>query len=156
MPVRRCALDGFELRLDVETARAAVDSGWPAVELWTCRLGHSKRVWPVEVPTRRWHTGDRACAVCGGPLPPLKDHSVLGSRKYHAGPCTVFASRERTTWSNRRPGVPFVLEAMPWYKGPLAPVMPLPPLDPLAGRMPRDWADGWGRSYGEGGAGEAA
>jgi len=146
---RLCPRCGFELVLDLETARTSIDAGWPAVELYTCRLGHSQRVWPIEAPMRPWDLNVHACAVCGRPLPPLKDRYAIGGRKYHAGPCTVFASRERTTWSNRHRDLPFVLEAMPWYKGPLAPVVPLPPLDPLAGRMPRDWAAGWRRVYGD-------
>lgn len=147
IPVRLCEVDGFELVLDLETARAAVDAGWPAVEMWVCRMGHSHRVWPEETPKRRWH-GTRPCAVCGGPLPPLKDRHSLGTRRYHAGPCTVFASRERTTWTNRHPGEPFVLERQSWYRGPLATMVPLPPLDPLAGRLPRVWLEGWCHAYG--------
>ena len=146
---RPCPLDGFAMILDLETARTAVDAGWPAVELYRCANGHSHRVWPAEVPKRRWHMGARACAVCGGPLPPLKGRFAVGCRKYHPGQCMVFASRERTRWCQAHPGERFVLEAQPWYRGPCAPREPLALLDPLAGRMPRDWAAGWGRSYGE-------
>ena len=145
---RICRLDGFPMVLDLETARTAVDAGWPAVELYRCANGHSHRVWPAEVPKRRWHPGMRACAVCGGPLPPIKDRHADGSRKYHPGQCTRQAAWHRDRWRRAHPGQTFVLEVQRWYRGPCAPREPLPLLDPLAGRMPRDWVARWARVHG--------
>jgi len=144
--LRACPLDGFPMILDLETARTAVDAGWPAVELYRCANGHSHREWPAETPRRRWHAADRPCAVCGRPL------TGVSNQKYHPGVCASVAFRERARWNGQHPGQLFVLERARWYRGPLYHAAPLPPLDPLAGRMPRDWAVGWGRSYGEGSA----
>src|SRR3990167_3329194 len=84
---RICRLDGFELILDLETARTAVDAGWPAVELYRCANGHSHREWPAETPRRRWHAANRPSAVCGRPL------TGVSNQKYHRATCAAFAPR---------------------------------------------------------------
>jgi hypothetical protein len=75
--------------------------------------------------------------------------------KYCPGACATFANRANWRWHQRYPFKPYILEAQPWYVGPLYHRAPLPPLDPLAGRMPRCWADGWLRVHGLG-LGESA
>jgi hypothetical protein len=144
---RLCPKDSFPMELDRELAQASFDAGWPVVELYVCRLGHSHRDWPEAAPRAERSSGPRPCAWCGLPLPPLKGGG-LGSRKYHVGVCTSGASRERSQWCWHHPLETFVLERAWWYKGPLARRAPLAPLDPLGGRMPRDWADGWARVHG--------
>lgn len=146
MTLRICPRDGFEMILDVETARTAAEAGYPAVELYSCRLGHSLRVWePDELAARRQaRQGRRPCAVCGLWLP-----ENSGRRGVHVGECTRFRNRAYVEFTKAHPGEPFLLEAQPWYRGILAPLpAPLPPLDPLAGRIPTDWAEGYLRLYG--------
>jgi len=147
-PVRLCPRCGFELVLDTVIARTSIDAGWPAVELWRCRMGHSVREWPTEIPRPRWRDGIHPCAVCGRPLPKAKGCDGSGSRKAHLGACQAVVQRERAKWNWHHPLNPFVLEQASWYRGPLRVMAPLPPLDPLAGRIPRDWAEGWGRLHG--------
>jgi len=146
---RLCPRDGYALVLDDVIARTAIDAGWPAVALWRCRMGHSHRDWPPEqMAARRTDPSVRKpCAVCGRPLPRKPRLHGSGGRKYCPGPCTAFVKRERGLWLWHH-GPPFVIEAQPWYKGPLYQAPPLPLLDPLAGRMPRDWAAGWRRVHG--------
>lgn len=143
--MKRCPLDGFAMELDLETARKSIDAGWPAVELLVCRMGHSYRANPPQERPPVYPPPKR-CAVCGQSLPSK-------TRKYHPGPCTVFIARERGLWYWHHPGEPFLVEAMPWYRGAATayrePVI-LPPLDPLAGRMPREWAEEYLRVYGGG------
>jgi len=147
---RLCRYDGFALELDTVIARTSTDAGWPAVALWRCRLGHSHREGEPAVATRRKASWTRKpCAVCGQSLPRDPRFHGSGGRKYCSGPCTAFVARARGLWLWHH-GPPFVIEAQPWYKGPLYAAATLPPLDPLAGRMPRDWAAGWARVHGEG------
>lgn len=145
--VKLCPRDGLELRLDLETARTAVDAGWPAVALYRCLNGHSHRDWPETAARTERAQGARPCAWCGGPLPVLRSKG-LGSRKYHPGTCTASASRERSFWCWHHPGKDYHMELAPWYKGPLSAHTPLPPLDPLAGSLGREWLEGWARVHG--------
>lgn len=144
---RLCPRDNFELVLDHEIVRTSIDAGWPAVALFRCRLGHSVREWPAEA-RHGWTGRQKPCAVCGRLLPIASGYGGSGGRKYHAGACAATAFRERQRWSARHPGQVFLLELAPWYRGPLYLARPLSPLDPLAGRMPREWADGWLRGHG--------
>ena len=87
----------------------------------------------------------KSCPVCG--LPVAQQRRT--ARKYCGPRCAAFVAGERTRAFNR--GEEFRMEAQTWFRGegrPVQPAAPLPPLDPLAGRMPRDWAEGWMRSYG--------
>ena len=133
-------------------ARTSIDAGWPAVELWRCRMGHSVRA------DAAWLQADpvvarppRLCPVCGVELIRRKGSSA----KCCSDPCQRFVAKMRSYAYQH--GAAFLLEAQPWYRGSVTAYQrpePLPPLDPLAGRMPRDWADGWGRVHGDGRAGE--
>jgi hypothetical protein len=138
---RVCLRDGFPLLLDLETARRSVEAGWPAVELWTCMMGHSVR---GDAPSLQ--TGPRPtrpaplCPACGA----IVSRAKGSSRKMCSNRCSRFVAGQRSRAYQH--GEAFVLEAMPWYRGAVTAYQqpkPLPPLDPLAGRMPRDWAAGW-------------
>jgi hypothetical protein len=157
---RLCPRDSFPMELDRHLARECIEAGWLPVLLYRCANGHSYREQTEAPHTPIKDQGGKACAVCGLPLTPLKGRWVMGGRKYHAGACAVFASRERSTWCNQHPDEPFVLEHQPWYRGavtPLAPLPdPLPPLDPLAGACGRAWWEGWARVYGYGVEGPGA
>jgi hypothetical protein len=146
---RLCQYDGFELVLDVETARRAVEAGWPVVELYVCRNGHSVRVWgPDALALRRAERrGRKPCAVCGLWLPMAKK----GDRRHvHDGACQRFKEKAYRAWTKANPGKLFFIEEQPWYRGIHAPLPePLPPLDPLAGGMPWTWSEGWARIYGD-------
>lgn len=150
-PVRLCSRDGFAMVLDVETARLSIEAGWPAVELWTCRMGHSHRVWPVdELAARRAERkGRRPCAVCGLWLPFKSGLRGQGGRQVHEGACMRFKYRAYQAFRQAHPGTPFFLDEQSWYKGIHAPLSSPPlPLDPLAGHMPKDWAEGWASVHG--------
>ena len=141
--MRVCGFDGFALELDLETARRATDAGWPPIELWTCRMGHSVREHAPSLHGRPILTRPiLRCAVCGTILPPSK-------RTVCSADCRQFVNTQRHAAA--REGETFILEAAPWYKGAITayqkPALPLP-LDPLAGRMPQAWAEGWLRLYG--------
>jgi hypothetical protein len=140
-----CRYDGLPLELDREIARACIESGWPAVELLRCKNGHSVR---ADAPYLRTGPAPKRlapiCPVCGA----VVQRSKRSSRKFCSDHCARFCSGMRTSAYQR--GEPFVLEAQPWYAGTATSdrvAEPLPPLDPLAGRMPRDWAAGWLRVH---------
>ena len=144
---RLCPRDGFVLVLDDVIARTSIDAGWPAVELLRCRLGHSVR---ADAPhLRTGPTPKRPaplCPACGAVVPRAKG----SSRKMCSDRCSRFVAGQRSKAYQR--GEAFVLEAQPWYRGAVTAYQrptPLPPLGPLAGRIPRDWAAGWGRVYGD-------
>lgn len=146
--VRVCPKDGYAMELDREVLQASVEAGWPAVELLRCRNGHSVRFWPVdELAARRAALrGRRPCAVCGLWLGPPAKYS---RQQVHPGACVAFRNQAYNRFLVEHPGQPFLLEEQPWYRGILAPLPgPPAPLDPLAGQAPRDWLDGWARSFG--------
>lgn len=134
------------LRLDAELTRASLDAGWPAVELLVCLNGHSLR---ADAPQLQrgplLPAPTRLCAVCGQAVERQKGLA----RKYCSAACSNFVAKERSLAHYR--GEIFELEAQAWYQGRRRVVeasVPLPPLDPLAGRIPREWAAGWLRVHG--------
>ena len=150
MGLKTCPRDGFPLELDRALLRATVEAGWPAVELLTCLNGHSVR---ADAPHLRTGPAPKRpallCPACGRQVIRVKG----SCKKACSDACTKFVATMRGRAYQR--GEIFVIEEQPWFRGGLPaarPSTPLPPLDPLAGRMPRDWAVGWGRVHGEGGA----
>lgn len=147
--IRLCRQCHLPLTLDQDIARASLAAGWPAVEVLRCVHGHSAR---ADAPSLREGpvapAPAKSCPVCG--LPVTRQHGT--ARKYCGPRCAAFVAGEQARAFNR--GEEFVLEAQTWFRGPAragrptAPATPLPPLDPLAGRMPRVWGEGWLCSYG--------
>lgn len=144
---RLCPRCHAALHLDLELARVSIQAGWPAVELLRCRHGHSVRADAPHLrtgpaPTRPAHR----CPVCGAVVLRAKGCS----RKMCSDRCSRFVAGRRAQAYQR--GEPFVLERQPWYMGPVTAwrqVTSLPPLDPLAGRMPREWVEGWLKTHGD-------
>lgn len=145
--VQACPKDGLPLELDLEVLRASIAAGWPAIRLWRCLNGHSRREWDVDevAAWRATRNGRVPCVVCGLWLP----RATGGRAQVHQGECLRARERARAAWGKLHPDAPFFVEEQPWYRGLLAPPeAPLPPLDPLAGAVPAEWAEGWLAIYG--------
>lgn len=135
-----CRHDGFFMELDVETARQAVDAGWPPVLIYRCRNGHTLRG-DDGPPTARARCIPR-CAVCGAPL---GGHKGGGAKMCSPACRKIVAARRQRAYDR---GEPFILEAQAWYRGHVTAFLPPPPpppasLDPFAGHWPRMMTEGF-------------
>lgn len=120
----------------VDALQAPQETAPPVV--YACLNGHTLRVWAAELGRAMLPAGPRPCAVCGEPL------ARLG--KYHAGRCAIFATRDRA--SARKRGDIWLLEARPWYRGPVTAFQGAPAGPPgTPERIPATWWSGWSKVH---------